>query len=65
MTERPQVKQAVFEMWVEFYLAELEAFYQKHSAELAVEHSLEIPRAGSCIDAVAAAVVAFWHIGFL
>jgi hypothetical protein len=64
-TEKNPVKKAVFQMWVGFYLAELERFYQQHSGELAVEHSLETRRAGNHIDSVAAAVVAFWHIARL
>jgi hypothetical protein len=60
-TEKNSIKKAVSQMWVGFYLAELERFYRQHSGELAVEHSLDTPRAGNHIDSVAAAVVAFWH----
>ena len=64
-TEKSSVKQAVFQMWIEFYIVELDRFYQQHASELAVEHSIEIHGGGFDIDAVAAAVVAFWHIARL
>ncbi len=60
-TEISFVKQAVYQMWIDFYIVELDRFYQQHSSELAVEHSIEIRGGGFDIDAVAAAVVAFWH----
>lgn len=62
-TPKRAVRHAVLEMWTGFYLAELYRFYQSHSSDLAVEHSLERRSAGSYIDAVATAVVAYWHIG--
>jgi hypothetical protein len=64
-TEKNSIKDAVFQMWVGFYLVEMDRFYQQHSGELAVEHSLETRGAGNYIDSVAAAVVAFWHIARL
>jgi hypothetical protein len=64
-TQKNTIKAAVFQMWVGFYLGELERFYQQHSSELAVEHSLEARGAGNYIDSIAAAVVAFWHIARL
>ena len=64
-SDKHVVKQAVLQMWVGFYLAELERFYNAHAAELAVEHSLEVHCSLSGIDAIAAAVVAHWHIARL
>jgi hypothetical protein len=64
-TEKRNIKEAVFQMWVGFYLVELARFYQEHSEELAIEHSLEAPSVGNYIDSVAVAVVAFWHIARL
>ncbi|UFS72474.1 hypothetical protein LPW11_09835 [Geomonas sp. RF6] len=62
-TQKADVKQAVCEIWVSFYLAELERYYSAHAQELAYEDSLETGRSGSWLDAIAASVVAFWHIG--
>ena len=61
-TNKEVVKAAVFQMWIGFYIVELERYYEAHSAELATEHSLEIIRTNSYLDPVAAAVTAFWHI---
>ena len=52
-------------MWIDFYIAELDRFYQQHSSNLAVEHSISLGEGGFNIDAVAAAVVAFWHTAHL
>ena len=59
------VKAAIYEMWLKFYLAEVERYYRTHAAELASEHSLELARARNYLDSVMAAVLAFWHIGRL
>jgi hypothetical protein len=64
-TTKKDVKDAVYQMWINFYLVELERFYAAHSSELAREHSLEIIRTGGYLDAVAAAASAFWHVGRL
>jgi hypothetical protein len=64
-SERASVKDAVFQMWVRFYLAELERYYESHAGELAIEHSLAIHRSGNYLDAIVTAVLAFWHIGRL
>lgn len=64
-TEKPLVKQAAFQMWIGFYVVELERFYEQHSAELAVEHGVEIRGAGNYIDSVASAVISYWHIARL
>jgi hypothetical protein len=61
-TRNDAVKAAVFQMWVGFYVAELERYYEAHAIELATEHGLETIRTSSYVDAVAAAVRVFWHI---
>ena len=64
-TNNDVIRQAVFEMWVDFYLAELMRFYNAHAAELAVEHRLDVRSSGNFLDSIAAAAVAFWHIARL
>ncbi|HOW65160.1 MAG TPA: hypothetical protein P5186_02700 [Candidatus Paceibacterota bacterium] len=60
-----RVRVAVSQMWVGFYLAELERFYEVHSDELATKDGLAVDHTGSYVDSVVAAVVAFWHIARL
>jgi hypothetical protein len=64
-TQKESVRQAVFQMWVGFYVVELERYYLQHANELAVEHSLEIHGAGNYVDAIASAVIAYWHVARL
>jgi hypothetical protein len=64
-TEHRAVKQAIFQMWVGFYLVELEKFYTTHAAALSAEHSLEIRGSMNYLDAVAASVISHWHIARL
>jgi hypothetical protein len=64
-TKNEPVKQAIFQMWVGFYLVELERFYTNHGTELSAEHSLEIRGATNYLDAVAASVISHWHIARL
>jgi len=64
-TKNEAVKSAIFQMFLSFYLVELERFYSAHASELSTEHSLEIRGSGSHLDTVAAAVVAHWHIARL
>jgi len=64
-TTKQNVKAAVFQMWVGFYLVELERYYMAHSKELATKDSLEVQRTGNYLDAIIAATNAFWHIGRL
>lgn len=64
-TKNDAVKSAGIEMWISFYLAELERFYNAHASELAMEHSLEVRGSGTYISAIAASVLAYWHIGRL
>ncbi len=56
------VRVAVAQMWIGLYIAELERYYGTHNRELAAKDALGLDRVGSYVDAVAAAVVAFWHI---
>jgi hypothetical protein len=59
------VRLAVFQMWVGFYLTELEQYYEGHSNELAARDGLEVNHAAGYVDSVVAAIVAFWHIARL
>lgn len=56
---------AVFHIWVDFYLAELERYYEARGNELGARDGLDVNRAGSYVDSVVSAVVAFWHIARL
>jgi hypothetical protein len=64
-TTKENVKAAVLQMWIGFYVVELERYYTAHSRELSMQHSLEITRTGNYLDAIIAATNAFWHIGRL
>jgi len=64
-TTQANVKAAVFQMWVNFYVVEVDRYYTTHSKELATEHSLEVTRTGNYLDAIIAGTNAFWHIGRL
>src|SRR5207237_2302049 len=54
-----------YDMWVRFYVVELERYYTARNSELATEHSLEIIRTGAYLDPILSAAAAFWHIGRL
>lgn len=62
---KAELKDAVFQIWVGFYLAELERYYAAHQEEFATEHSLQLVRTGGYIDSIAASLTAFWHIARL
>jgi hypothetical protein len=64
-THDPSVQKAIVQMWVQFYLAELERFYHAHAAELAVEHGLDLHYPTYGLGPIVSAVVAFWHLGRL
>jgi hypothetical protein len=64
-TTQKNIKAAVFQMWIGFYVVELERYYGTHSKELSTQHSLEVTRTGNYLDAIIAANNAFWHIGRL
>jgi hypothetical protein len=57
------VQQAAMEIWLNFYLVELENFYTKNIDFLATEHSLEI--GGMALQEAASAYLAYWHLGRL
>lgn len=61
-TDKNQVKQAVLQMWIGFYVVELDRFYNQHSDEIAVEHGLSTVGIVNDVDAIASAVIAFWHL---
>lgn len=60
-----RVQQIGFEMWTGFYVQELDRFYRVHSKELNTEHFFDDLRSGSYLEAVAAAMAAFWHLARL
>ena len=60
--KREGIGQAVWQMWNEFYVAELERYYGAHASDLHVRHSLDIRLSGSFVDTIASAVVTHWHI---
>ena len=62
-SDNRQVKEAVFEVWLKFYLAELERYYSTHIDLLAAEHSLEI--GGGMLQEGASSYIAYWHMGRL
>lgn len=65
VSKKNPMKNAVTQMWTDFYLTELHRFYREHSAKLAIRYSLDRPSAGGFVDAVVAAVIAHWHLGRL
>lgn len=56
---------AVYQYWTGFYLAELQRYYDKHHAHLAVPLSMDKPHSGGYVDGITSAVVAHWHLGRL
>lgn len=63
-TKSSEVKRAVFTVWLDTYLQDLERFYNEHADGLAIEHSL-VPRVEPSFQAVAESYLAFWHLGRL
>jgi hypothetical protein len=61
-TDRNRLGETVWQMWIKFYVAELERYYSAHLKEMHVRHSLDIRLSGSLVDAIASAIVAHWHI---
>lgn len=57
-----KVKTAVEQMWVGFYLSEIERYYNQHQDDLSVQFSLNKLCSGGYVDAIASAVLAHWHI---
>lgn len=64
-TTSAQVKKAVRQMWIEFYLTELERYYEAHNSDLAVRFSIDKRLSGSLVDTIASAIVAHWHVARL
>jgi len=56
-------RKAAMEIWLEFYLAELERFYSENVELLSTEHSLEV--GGGMLQEAASAYLAYWHMGRL
>jgi hypothetical protein len=56
---------AVRRFWHGFYIAELERFYRTHINDLTTEQAVDHVALGSVIGTVAAAYVAYWHLGRL
>jgi hypothetical protein len=56
---------AVRRFWHDFYVAELKRFYRAHIDDLTTEQAVDHVGLGSFIGTVAAAYVAYWHIGRL
>jgi hypothetical protein len=59
------VRRAVTEMWLDFYLSEIQRYYRSHAEHLATKFSLDRPLSGSFVDTVASAIVAHWHLARL
>ncbi len=57
-----QVKQAVRQIWTDFFVAEVERYYRHHEDDLNVYLSVDKPLSGSFVDTIASAVVAHWHL---
>ena len=64
-TSKARVRQAVQEMWLKLYVAELSRFYRTQQTFLAVEGGLDKYRGGGVADAVASAMVSHWHVARL
>lgn len=62
-TDNVAVETAVFEIWLKFYIAELERYYSACVELLASEHSLEI--GGGMLQEGASSYIAYWHMGRL
>jgi hypothetical protein len=52
-------------MWIQFYLAELERFYDKYEAVLHTQHCFDDILSPSYLQSAAASSMAFWHLGRL
>jgi hypothetical protein len=56
------VKAVVVDMWVNFYIAEVERYYEAHIRELSFEHSMDFAATSSYLDTAASSVRTFWHL---
>jgi hypothetical protein len=59
------IKRGAYEIWVKFYLGELEQYYERNAELLAAEHSLELSGGGGLLNEGASAYLAYWHMGRL
>ena len=60
------IAEAVRRFWRDFYVPELERFYRTHIDDLAMEQAVDqVTASGGFVGTVAAAYVAYWHIGRL
>lgn len=61
-TSRKPVAQVVIDIWVEFYLAELNRYYAANAEHLSTQYSLEKCVTGGFVDTIATADIAHWHL---
>ena len=64
-SDSKKIHAAVLEMWIQFYLAELERFYDKYESVLHTEHCFDDIISPSYLQSAAASSMAFWHLGRL
>lgn len=64
-TTNDRVHCAVEEIWIDFYVAELERYYANNSDHLAVKNSLHVAYGGTLVGSMIAGMVAHWHLGRL
>lgn len=64
-SDRRVTKDAVMQVWVEFYLFEIERYYSNANSLLSVRFGVERHRFGGPVDAVASAAIAHWHVARL
>lgn len=57
------VRNSVFEIWLKYYLAELERYYSNNIDRLTIEHSLQVP--GGMLQEGASSFLAYWHMARL
>lgn len=60
-----KTKLKVMEFWVEFYIGELESFYNAQIPFLAAEQSIDQVAGAGYVGAVAASWIGYWHLGRL
>jgi hypothetical protein len=60
-----RIRQSLHQMWLDLYLNSLELFYREHIEDLATTHAIDSAYGGTFVDAVAASMLAYWHLGRL
>ena len=63
--QKRKIEPAVAEIWLDFYVEELQRFYRANIQTLSLSRSLDKPQTGSYLDAIASSVIAHWHVGRL